>query len=137
MKNQETNEEKDEDLDLALPNDDDDIHKYHQRRGAADGNGPQLYQNNDSSSLNSSQLVKLNRSLDSKTQLVPQSPCSNHIAFVDGKYVSVDNENDANKTNVFIKNNMSSNNLVNPSKILDSPPQFGASPGDLMSSMMP
>jgi len=122
---------------LALPNDDEDIHKYHQRRGAADGNGPQLYQNNDSSSLNSSQLVKLNRSLDSKTQLVPQSPCSNHIAFVDGKYVSVDNENDSNKTNVFIKNNMSSNNLVNQSKILDSPPQFGASPGDLMNGMMP
>ena len=76
-------EKKDEDLDMALPNDEEDIHKYHRRLNKA------LL--NDSSSLNSSQLLKLNRSLDSKTQLVPQSPSSNHIPFVDGKYVSVDN----------------------------------------------
>ena len=66
-KNQKNNDkESDNDIDMALPNDDDDIHKT-----IEECHKQKIAKNMSLNSLTSSQVQKLNRSIDSKTQLIP------------------------------------------------------------------
>ena len=126
-------DEKDRDLDLALPNDDEDIHKRHQRRPEHEGS--HLYHNNnDTRSLTSSQLLKLNRSIDSNEQLIPQSPSSNHIPFVDGKYVSIDQMNERDESNYYKANAyLNTDEFIDEGKVLNSSLLFGKA-GELLTS---
>jgi hypothetical protein len=61
--------EEDQDVDMDLPNDEEDMHKIVQKRRVPVKND--LYEDKSNKSLSSSQQLKLNRSLDSKTRLIP------------------------------------------------------------------
>ena len=62
--------DEDQDVDMDLPNDEEDMHKIIQKRRVAPAKS-NLYEDNSNNSLTSSQQLKLNRSLDSKTRLIP------------------------------------------------------------------
>ena len=84
-----------EDVDMALPNDEEDMHKLLELRERPSGATDHMYRSQepheqDKLSLDSSQKQKLNRKIGSKTFLIPQSPGQNHVAFVDGKFVTLD-----------------------------------------------
>ena len=102
--------DEDQDVDMDLPNDEEDMHKIIQKRRVPPKSN--LYEDNSNNSLTSSQQLKLNRSLDSKTRLIPQSPGLNHVAFVDGKFVTLGEMSGGSKKSISQYHKVASNNSL-------------------------